>query len=86
MDEKSPTEADKVSKFDADGKIKRGAAIGSAKKVALAEAMKSPDKYGGAPILVEGIIVRSCKKEGSWLELAPKKDAAGVRVKMKDPP
>ncbi len=84
MSEKQPSAADKTAKFDADGKIKRGAAIGSAKKVSLAEAMKNPDKYSGAPILVEGVIVRSCKMEGCWLELAPKKDSAAVRVKMKD--
>ena len=84
MDEKSPTDADKVSKFDADGKIKRGSAIGTAKKVSLAKAMKDPNKYSGKTILVEGVIVRSCKMEGCWLELAPKKDAAAVRIKMKD--
>ena len=79
-----PTEADKVSTFDAGGKIKRGAAIGTAKKVSLAKALKSPNKFTGKPILVEGVIVRSCKMEGCWLELAPKKDAASVRIKMKD--
>lgn len=82
--EASPTETDKTSKFDADGKIKRGAAIGTAKKVSLAKAIKNPNKYGGKTILVEGVIVRSCKMEGCWLELAPKKDAAAVRIKMKD--
>lgn len=84
MDEKSPTESDKVSRFDANGKIKRGAAIGTAQKVSLAKAMKAPNKYNGKPILVEGVIVRSCKMEGCWMELAPKKDAAAVRIKMKD--
>ena len=33
---------------------------------------------------VEGVIVRSCKMEGCWMELAPKQDAKSVRVKMKD--
>ena len=84
MDEKSPTEVDKVSKFDAQGKIKRGAAIGAAQKVSLAKAMKDPNKYRGKTNLVEGVIVRSCKMEGCWLELAPKKDASAVRIKMKD--
>ena len=87
MDMKSemkPTSDDKTSKFDADGKIKRGAAVGTAQKVSLAKAMKNPNKYGGKQILVEGVIVRSCKMEGCWMELAPKKDAASVRIKMKD--
>jgi hypothetical protein len=82
--EKKPTADDKISKFDADGKMKRGAAIGSAKRVSLAKAMKNPTKYASQPILVEGVIVRSCKMEGCWMELAPSKDASAVRIKMKD--
>ena len=82
--EKKPTANDKVSNFDADGKMKRGAAIGTAKKVSLKKAMKNPAKYADKAILVEGVIVRSCKMEGCWLELAPSKDASAVRIKMKD--
>ncbi len=82
--EMKPSADDKTSKFDADGKIKRGAAVGTATKVSLAEAMKEPGKYADKQILVEGLIVRSCKMEGCWMELAPGKDAAAVRIKMKD--
>ena len=82
--EKKPTSDDKVATFDADGKIKRGAAIGKADKVSLVEAMKNPSKYADKAILVEGVIVRSCKMEGCWMELAPSKDASAVRIKMKD--
>lgn len=82
--EKKPSADDKTAKFDADGKIKRGAAIGTAKKVSLAEAMKDPNKYSGKPILVEGVIKRSCKMEGCWMELAPTMEATAVRIKMKD--
>ena len=82
--EKAPSEADKIASFDADGKIKRGAAIGTAKRVSLAEALKNPGKYSDQPILVEGVIVRSCKMEGCWMELAPTKNASSVRIKMKD--
>lgn len=84
MESKKPTADDKVSKFDADGKMKRGAAIGKAKKVSLVEAMKDPSKYSTEAILVEGVIVRSCKMEGCWMELAPTKDAKAIRIKMKD--
>ena len=82
--EMKPSADDKVSKFDADGKMKRGAAIGAAKKVSLAKAMKEPGKYASKPILVEGVIVRSCKMEGCWMELAPSTNAKAVRIKMKD--
>jgi hypothetical protein len=66
--EMKPTSDDKASKFDADGKIKRGAMVGSAKRVSLAKAMKNPAKYADKQILVEGVIVRSCKMEGCWME------------------
>jgi len=79
-----PTNTDKKAVFDASGKIKRGAAIGGAKRVSLIKAMKNPGKYSSKPILVEGVIVRSCKMEGCWMELAPTKDAQAVRIKMKD--
>jgi hypothetical protein len=83
-EKKKPTDADKTATFDADGKIKRGDAIGKAKKVSLAEVMKDPAKFSGQLVRVEGVIVRSCKMEGCWMELAPAANASSVRVKMKD--
>ncbi len=59
-----PTDADKTASFDAGGKIKRGAMLGSAKKISLAKALKKPEKYTGKAVRVEGVIVRSCKMEG----------------------
>lgn len=83
--EKKPTEADKTAVFDKDGNIKRGAPLSAkAKKVSLAKVLKTPTKYAGKTVRVEGVIVRSCKMEGCWMELAPSKDAKSVRVKMKD--
>jgi len=82
--EKKPSQTDKTAVFDSDGKIKRGATIGSAKKVSLAKVIKNPDKYSGKSVRVEGVIVRSCKMEGCWMELAPTADAKSVRVKFKD--
>ncbi len=79
-----PTEADKTAAIPSDSYLKRGAAIGSAKKVSLAKVMKDPAKYAGKMVRVEGVIVRSCKTEGCWAELAPKADGKSVRVKMKD--
>ena len=79
-----PTDADKTAAIPSDGYLKRGAAIGNAKKISLAKAMKSPEKYAGKLVRVEGVIVRSCKMEGCWAELAPDKNGKSVRVKMKD--
>lgn len=67
-------------------KITRGAALGksSAKKVSLDKVMKDPQKYAGKTVAVEGVIVRSCKKEGCWMELAANEKAKPVRVTFGD--
>ncbi len=84
MAEKKPTDADKVAEFNSKGKILRGAAIGKSKKVSLEKVLEKPADYAGTMVRVEGVIVRSCKMEGCWMELAPKADAKSVRVKFKD--
>lgn len=79
-----PTDDDKTAAIPTDSYLKRGAPVGGAKKVSLAKVMKDPAKYAGKMVGVEGVIVRSCKTEGCWAELAPTADAKSVRVKMKD--
>lgn len=84
MEYASPTDADKTANFDVNGIIKRGAPFSTdAQKVSLAKALKNPEKYAGKIVLVEGVIVRSCKMEGCWMELAPDKDSKSIRVSMK---
>jgi hypothetical protein len=82
--EMKPTETDKTEAIPTSGVLKRGAALGNSKKVSLAKILENPSKYAGQSVRVEGVIVRSCKTEGCWMELAPKQDAKSVRVKMKD--
>ena len=79
-----PTDADKNAAIPSDSYLKRGAPIGKAEKVSLSKVLAEPAKYSGKTVLVEGVIVRSCKMEGCWAELAETKDAKSVRVKMKD--
>lgn len=64
--------------------LKRGAMSGKAKKVSLAKILDAPEKYSGQNVLVEGVLVRSCKMEGCWFELAPTKEGKTIRIKMKD--
>lgn len=83
--EKKATPEDNAATFDADGKIKRGAPLGDSEMVSLKDVMESPEKYAGKSVLVKGVIVRSCKMEGCWAELAPSMDSkTSVRVKFKD--
>ncbi len=83
--ERKPFEYDNESIADASGLLKRGAGIGEAKKVSLDEVLEKPAEYVDRTVLVEGVIVRSCKTEGCWMELAPEKDAKNsVRVTFKN--
>jgi hypothetical protein len=80
-----PTEIDKNESIPAHAYMKRGAPIGTAGKVSLAKVFKNPSKYEGKTVRIEGVVVRSCKMEGCWAEIAPTKEAKqSVRVKMKD--
>ena len=83
--EKSPTELDKTEAIPTTTFLKRGTSIGNAEKVSLAKVLASPDKYSGKTVRIEGVVVRSCKMEGCWAEIAPAVDSKqSVRVKMKD--
>ena len=84
MEKMSPTEQDKTEAIPTNGVLKRGAPIGNSKKVSLTKVLANPSKFAGKSVRVEGVIVRSCKSEGCWMELAPTKDAKSLRVKMKD--
>ncbi|HRH41921.1 MAG TPA: DUF4920 domain-containing protein [Pyrinomonadaceae bacterium] len=87
MDEK-PDEKAKAMQADITDKtafpIKRGVLTGKATKVDLAKILSTPEKYSGKTVAVEGVMIRSCKAEGCWMELAPSKEAKSIRIKMKD--
>ncbi len=66
-------------------KLTRGAKISkTAKKITVEEAFTAPDKHAGQTYVVEGLIVRSCKKEGCWMEMADKEGGKSVRVTFGD--
>lgn len=66
-------------------KITRGdALVAGTKKITVEKALKSPDKYAGKTVAVEGVIVRSCKKEGCWMEMGDKAGGKSVRVTFGD--
>jgi hypothetical protein len=66
-------------------KITRGAALaGDVKKTSVEKAFTEPDKIAGKTVEVRGVIVRSCKKEGCWMEMADKKGGKSVRVTFGD--
>lgn len=79
-----PTELDKTAAIPTDSHLKRGVAIGMGEKVSLGKVIKDPAKYGTRLVLIEGVVVRSCKTEGCWAEVAEKQDGKSIRIKMKD--
>jgi len=65
--------------------ITRGVAfVKGTQKVSLDKVLASPDKYSGKTVAVEGVIVRSCKMEGCWMEMAAKEGGKSVRVTFGD--
>ena len=81
----NPTGQDKTEEIPTNAFLKRGAPIGDSQKVSLTKALAKPDKYAGRTVRIEGVVVRSCKMEGCWAELAPSADAEkSVRINMKN--
>ncbi|MEO8042011.1 MAG: DUF4920 domain-containing protein [Acidobacteriota bacterium] len=66
-------------------RIVRGIALArETKKVAIEKVLEAPDKFAGQTVAVEGVIVRSCKMEGCWMEMASKEGGKSVRVTFGD--
>ncbi len=66
-------------------KITRGAALDkTARKVDFEKVLKEPSKFADKTVAVSGVIVRSCKKEGCWMEMAAKEGGKSVRVTFGD--
>lgn len=65
--------------------LTRGAALAKGvKKVSVEDVFKSPAKFDGKTVAVQGVIVRSCKMEGCWMEMADKEGGKSVRVTFGD--
>jgi hypothetical protein len=60
--------------------IKKGEPLGKSPVVALTDVMKDPQKFAGKKVIVKGVIVRSCKAGGCWMELASDMKSKTVRV------
>ena len=71
--------------FAADIVIRRGAPISKDTRPAtIGDVMAKPDGFTKEPVVVEGVITKSCTNKGCWMELAPAEKQAGMRVTFKD--
>jgi hypothetical protein len=65
--------------------ITRGEALASGvKKAKVEKALAKPAEFADKTVEVSGVIVRSCKKEGCWMEMADKEGGKSVRVTFGD--
>ena len=64
--------------------VRGGALVRGTKKISLEKVLRSPDKFADKIVVVEGVIVRSCKMEGCWMEMASKEGGRSVRVTFGD--
>ena len=65
--------------------ITRGDALAKGvKKVSVEKALKDPSKYSEKTVALQGVVVKSCKMEGCWAEIADKDGGKSVRVTFGD--
>lgn len=65
--------------------ITRGSALAkNVKQISVEKAFADPKTVEGKTVEVKGVIVRSCKTEGCWMELADKEGGRSVRVTFGD--
>jgi hypothetical protein len=51
--------------------IMRGEALPNATPIPLATVLANAARYQETPVLIEGVIVKSCETKGCWMQLAP---------------
>ena len=65
--------------------IRRGTALAAkVNRLSIDKAYEAPDEIAGKTVEVRGVIVRSCKKEGCWMEMADEEGGRSVRVTFGD--
>lgn len=65
--------------------VKRGEPLAAkVEKWSVEKAYDKPDDLVGKTVEVQGVIVRSCKMEGCWMEMADKEGGRSVRVTFGD--
>jgi hypothetical protein len=79
------SEQNKPVELKAGETINRGVAlVKGVKRAKVEKAFAKPDDLAGKTVEVNGVIVRSCKKEGCWMEMADKEGGKSVRVTFGD--
>ncbi|MEO5857495.1 MAG: DUF4920 domain-containing protein [Pyrinomonadaceae bacterium] len=78
-------EQNKPVELNTGDKITRGGALAkNVKKASVERAFKDPAKIADKTVELNGVVVRSCKMEGCWAEVADKQGGKSVRVTFGD--
>ena len=64
--------------------VRRGAAVSAGAAMPVARLLGAARTYTTTPVIVEGVITRSCTEKGCWMQVAPTADGSGMRVTFKD--
>lgn len=75
--------ASSLTLVPADSILRRGKPVPAGPVVTVAQVLAEPGKYD-SPVVIEGVVVRSCTRMGCWMQLADNPDAKGVRVSFHD--
>jgi uncharacterized protein YdeI (BOF family) len=82
--ETKATELDKTEAIPTTGYLRRGAPLKGSDRVEIAAINESPEAFKDKTVTIEGVIVRSCKMEGCWLEIAANENAKSLKVELKN--
>ena len=76
---KAPVKADQKPTRTSYGKAMTNAAA-----VPVSDVIAQSDKYEGKTVKMTGLVTQVCQAKGCWFEVAPSKEARGVRIKSAD--
>lgn len=79
-----PSEKDKSEEIPSSGYLKRGEALSGSQMAKINSINKSPESFKDKKVTIEGVIVRSCKSMGCWLEIAESDKDKSLRVELKN--
>lgn len=64
--------------------VKRGAPLRKMTATPLTSILKNPKSFEGKSVLTRGLIERSCKAKGCWMELSAVKGGPSMRITFRD--
>lgn len=61
-----------------------GGGVTLSERTRVSDILADPDAYLGKTVLVEGTVVKVCRKRGCWMEIAGDKEVEKIQIKVRD--